>query len=295
MLYALKTAASLAAGRRLCERRPPKALNSRPFAIPDREPAVPQPIDPAAAREFCVRLLAAASLFEVDAEPVADALVWADRAGRPEDGLALLPSLLGKIESGVIDPRGRPLVLAEGPAVVRLDGSSGCGPVAAAEAVGLVAERVVGAGVAACFVKGGRDLGSPLHVANGIADAGSLGVCVTAVVRNEPTLRLAAVAPGDGNRSCVEWSGAELPAAVESLVAGVVGGHPLAAKPDATNPDVCEHAVFALDIEQFGAAQRFRKVAGGTVPELSDAVELSDAARAALASAASAKGVEPLT
>ena len=255
---------------------------------------MPEPIDPAAARDFCVRLLSAASLFEVDAEPVADALVWADRAGRPEDGLAMLPSLLEKIESGVIDPRGRPLVLAEGPAVVRLDGSSGCGPVAAAEAVGIVSKRAAESGLAACFVKGGRDLGSPLYAADRIAESGHLGLCVTALVREAPTLRLAAVAPGDGNRVCLEWSGRTLPAAVEGLIAGVVGGHPLATKPDATNPNVCEHAVFAVDIERFGAVSRFRQVAGGTVPTLSEGIELPTEVRSSLASAAAAKGVDPL-
>ena len=56
-------------------------------------------IDPETMRAFCVELLSAASVFEVDAECVADALIWGHRTGQPEDGLALLSEMtLPKLE-----------------------------------------------------------------------------------------------------------------------------------------------------------------------------------------------------
>ena len=210
-----------------------------------------------AASRVIVELLTACSVFEVDAEVAAEAMLWGEQVGRPGDGLALLPSIVEQITSGVIDPRGRPLVMCDSPAIQTIDGSSGVGPVAAAMAVGWLAEAARTSGTATVLVKGGRDLGDPAWIVHKLGEQGLVGVCVTAVMRETPMIRAAAASAGveDEGRPAVRWEGPPSPL-VEAVISGLTGGRAVTLKADAPNPAVCEHVIVAYEPETVGGSGR---------------------------------------
>ena len=211
------------------------------------------------ARAFAVELLTVASVFEMDAETVAEAVVAAEARGMAGDGLATLPAVVEQVATGVIDPRGRPLVMCDSPALRTLDGSSAVGAVAAAAACEWLAEAAREFGTATALVKGGRDLGDPVGPALALAEGGLLALCVTARYGEAGgTLRAACVsaqADDDGSREAVRWEGPATPLA-EMVVSGLTGGRAASQKCDAPNPAIAEHVIVAWEPEAVGGAGR---------------------------------------
>lgn len=194
-------------------------------------------------------LLTPRSFFAFDAAAVADVVIDGMATGPAGDGVPLLERLLKQVEKGDIDPRGRPLVLEDSPALLFLDGSSAAGPVAIAAAVKTLVGRVPELGAAVAVIKGGREIGHPAIPITGIAEAGFVGICSTTYLQGDSAdsarTRIGVVAPtSDGSIARFETDEASVFGVVLSIVAG---GHGPAAKAASSNRSVAEHIVVGID------------------------------------------------
>ena len=221
---------------------------------------MPDPTIPAESlRPFLIELLQAHSLFEYDAEIVADAVLYAHEVGNADDGLAHLPGWIALIGEGQIDPRGRPLVIAESPALQTFDGSAAMGPIGLTHAVRWAIETAPRTGVALAVVKNGRDAGCLSYYTKTIVDAGLVGLCQTAGYRTAreasyANARLAASMPQPVSLTGSQVdpaAGGDCPEAfAHPLVALAVllsNGRTPVHRQSAPNPHQCEHLVLVVD------------------------------------------------
>ena len=215
-------------------------------------------------RPFLVELLQAYSVFEYDAETITDAALLADGVGHHEAGVVRIPVWIEQIVGGQIDPRGRPLPLAESPALYTLDGSSAVGPVAAAAAADWTIEKAPTTGVAVAVVKNGRDLGCPMVWAARVAAAGLIGLCVTGGYRadsDQAYSRRSLVTPGEPRRhfgfdelvpdasktTLAREAQHHFLSPLPMLAMLLAGGRDPEQRHAAPNPHQSEHVVVALD------------------------------------------------
>lgn len=118
-------------------------------------------------------LLARRSMFAADAKTLADCMLLADALGRRSGGHRQLEAVLELIELGQMDPRARLLPISQTAAVANFDGSTGCGAVAATQALKTACELAQTVGVGTVTVTNCRWAGEPathlLHAAeNGL-------------------------------------------------------------------------------------------------------------------------------
>ena len=208
-------------------------------------------------RAFLIELLQAYSVFEFDAEIVADAVLHRPVPDeRPSDAGSIDPTTtldrvavwIDEIVDGQIDPRGRPLVMAEAPALVTIDGSGAIGPVGLAAAIDRLIELAPQSGLAAAVIRNGRDAGSSGWAADRIAEAGLAGFLTSHVYRpGEQAGRTASTLAmpggliiGDGHAAAASGS------ALASLLTLLANGRRVAHKPDAPNPYQVEHLLIAV-------------------------------------------------
>jgi ureidoglycolate dehydrogenase (NAD+) len=98
-------------------------------------------------KRFIHDVLVIAGASDVDANTVADGLVWANLRGVDGHGVSRLPRYLKYIESGEIDVKVQPRLIQDRAAIFVMDGFHGFGPVAAMQASALAVERAKQAGV----------------------------------------------------------------------------------------------------------------------------------------------------
>lgn len=223
-------------------------------------------VDESTLRPFLIDLLQAHSLFEYDAETVVDAALFVrGESGVPSD-VTRIPEWIRQIADGQIDPRGQPLVLASMPAMLTLDGSGACGPVAAKKGIDWAIDQAAEVGLAAAVVKNGRELGWPLWAVGRLAKAGLVGLCVTNVYAADldeasSLVGLAIPQPDAAPRyfgtfeTVSEASQTELARedqqmfqeAIPILTTLLAGGRDPEHKYDAPNPAQAEHLIVAID------------------------------------------------
>jgi ureidoglycolate dehydrogenase (NAD+) len=98
-------------------------------------------------KRFIHDVLVVAGTGDTDANIVADGLVWANLRGVDGHGVSRLPRYLKYMESGEIDVKAQPRLVADRAATFVIDGHHGFGPVAAMQAAALAVERAKKAGV----------------------------------------------------------------------------------------------------------------------------------------------------
>ncbi|WP_437202218.1 Ldh family oxidoreductase [Planctomicrobium sp. SH664] len=143
------------------------------------DPAQETRIAPEQLRPLLEQLLTKRCLFQYDAAVAVQRLLDADLHGIPQQGCALLGSLLDAIDLGDIDPRGRVLTLADAPTFAVLDGSRAVGMVAASRGVELALEKAVAQGLALIVIGNSQTLGAPEIYARLLAQKGCIGFCTT--------------------------------------------------------------------------------------------------------------------
>lgn len=198
---------------------------------------------------WVVEILTARSMFKYDATRVAESIALAELAGIPDDGLAMLERLLTQIAKGDVDPRGRPVVLDEAPAMLFLDGSSAAGPVGLAMACRWLIEKAPVTGAAVAVVKGSREAGHPAIGVSMVAAAGLVGLCSTSSLRGkdatEATTRIGAAFPSDAGQ--IERFLTEDDSTLAVVLSALASGHTPNAKAASSNQSVAEHVVVAID------------------------------------------------
>ena len=241
-------------------------------------------------RPFLIELLQAASVYEYDAETAVEAVTATGDAA--EHAIAEVPGWIDLIAEGRIDPRGKPLVLAESPALLSLDGSSALGPVGVAKAATWAIEAAGRQGAAVAIVKNGRPLPLTRWVHERLARAGRIGLLTTNQTTDSHGTTIRSVAAtAEGVTSLSQSSGTgDDPLAVWPAL--LTGGRTLDEKPSAPNPVQAEHVLVVVDPEQaFGlaaAATCLSRSPIQTSAPLADALTVSPSLRDRLASHADA-------
>lgn len=199
--------------------------------------------------EWIVGVLTARSMFKFDAKGLAESIVSAELAGLRADGLGLLERLLGQIDKGDIDPRGRPVQLNEAAAMLFLDGSSAVGTVGVSAACKWLAARVPEVGAAVVVVKGSREAGHPAIAISALATAGLVGICASSSLRglsaSEATTRVGAAFPTDGGS--IERFETDDDSTFAVVLSALAGGQVPHTKELLPNRSVAEHVVVAID------------------------------------------------
>jgi L-2-hydroxycarboxylate dehydrogenase (NAD+) len=105
-------------------------------------------------------------------------LVESDLRGRPSHGMQRLFTLAERIQNGVLDPAAEPLVQADGPACVTVDGRSGFGPVAGMAAVQAALARARNVGVSIAGIRSAGHLGMLAPYVEAVAYRGAVAIAI---------------------------------------------------------------------------------------------------------------------
>ncbi|MFV0444459.1 MAG: Ldh family oxidoreductase [Planctomycetaceae bacterium] len=177
------------------------------------DPSVVMRLPVEAAREFILGVLKKKSVFQFDAQTVADRMLEADLRGEPQHGLRRLPDDVAIMDLGDIDPRGRVLVENQTAAVATLDGSRALGPVAATKATEVAMQKAREVGIGAVAVHHSQYLGSSAVYVALAAKQGLIGLCTS----NYGGAILAAPGTSTGATSDAGWAWG-FPTANDSLI-----------------------------------------------------------------------------
>jgi LDH2 family malate/lactate/ureidoglycolate dehydrogenase len=110
-------------------------------------------------RELAVRALAGGGMSEEDAQRVSDVLVLADLFGIRTHGVARIPQYLERARVGGVDVAATVVVEQVAPALVRVDGANGVGPLVGSHALDAALAAAKEVGIGAAFVRGSNHFG----------------------------------------------------------------------------------------------------------------------------------------
>jgi ureidoglycolate dehydrogenase (NAD+) len=135
-------------------------------------------------KRFIHDVLVIAGASDADADTVAEGLIWANLRGVDGHGISRLPRYLKYIDSGEIDVKAQPELIADRAATFMIDGHHGFGPVAAMRASALAVERAKQAGVCYGLIRETTHTGAIGRYAQWIAEHD----CATIVIAAGQTL-----------------------------------------------------------------------------------------------------------
>ena len=244
-------------------------------------------------RELIIKLLVARSVFEFDAETVAQRILEADQFGYSASGIASLPATLDSLAAGDVDPRARVLTAQETPAMAVLDGSRALGPVALTKAVQIGTKKAGEIGTATIAVCNSQAIGTPsLYTRLAVAE-GFIAFCTTStggatvppcgcrepgtadhpfswavptkhgpVVTDGTTCDLMGADPLGG------MTGFGMSFALSVLAGPLSAGRMPLHKTRGAAADGSQHFLYVIDPRQFADMTRFEREVGLTVQEL---------------------------
>lgn len=114
-----------------------------------------------------------------DARAQIQQLIEGDLRGRPSHGMQRLPTLVARIDNGVLDPRARPTVESRGAGGIEVDGCFGFGPVAANRALDALRPATRRAGVGFAAIRAAGHIGMLAPYLEQLAGAGLVGLAFT--------------------------------------------------------------------------------------------------------------------
>ena len=177
--------------------RYPASQNERRIAAPDLLGVV-------------TAIFAATGMRPDDAALLAGTLVASDLRGIHSHGVMRVPDYVGKLTREGVDPVGRPRLVREAAAAIRIDGGNSMGQIACAFAMREAIGRARAAGSCAAAVEGSNHCGALDYYALMAAEAGMIGLATTNAL---PTM-----AP---------WGGAERILGINPLAIAIPAGrHP---------------------------------------------------------------------
>ncbi|MCC6177716.1 MAG: Ldh family oxidoreductase [Chloroflexi bacterium] len=174
--------------------------------------------------DFARRCFEAVGMNAADAALVADTLIAAEVRGVTSHGLIRLPAYLQNLRDGVVEPRSRPAMVAEGPAVALVDGRRAMGQVASKMAMDLAIARARTSGIAAVTVRNSNHFGAGAYWAMLALPHRMIGIAMTnGAVAMAPT---GGVTPLIGNNPLAVASpaGSELPIVLDMAQTMVARG-----------------------------------------------------------------------
>jgi len=129
-----------------------------------------------ALRDLMEQLLAAVGCDHEAAAITADVLLEADLRGYGTHGLIRLPTMLRRIQSGMINPQARPRVIAERAGTALVDADHALGPVGAIYGAQLAVQKARQSGICAGGVVNSDHICMAGYYAEHIARAGCVGI-----------------------------------------------------------------------------------------------------------------------
>ena len=110
-------------------------------------------------RRMCAAAFEAAGFAPPDAECIARLMVEANLAGHDSHGVRHIPAYVERVREGLIDPAGRPAVIAETAATAVIDGGRTLGHIAAARGMALAIGKARATRIAAVAVRNSEHAG----------------------------------------------------------------------------------------------------------------------------------------
>jgi len=129
-----------------------------------------------ALRDFIVQLLRAAGCLDEAAKTTADVLLEADLRGYGTHGLLRLPTMIRRIQRGMINPQAQPHVIKESEASALIDADRALGPVGVTSAARLAIRKAKQAGSAVVGVINCDHICMAGYYVEQIAKAGCVGI-----------------------------------------------------------------------------------------------------------------------
>jgi LDH2 family malate/lactate/ureidoglycolate dehydrogenase len=129
-------------------------------------------------REFTKAVFIAAGLPSEDAALEAEVLVWANLRGVDSHGVLRIPSYLGFVDRGDMNPRPEIRVEKETAATVVLDGDRAFGPVVTTLAMRRAMDKARGAGIGWAVIRNTTHQGAMAYYALMAAEAGMAGLAI---------------------------------------------------------------------------------------------------------------------
>jgi ureidoglycolate dehydrogenase (NAD+) len=131
-------------------------------------------------KRFIHDVLVIAGASDADAGAFAEGLIWANLRGVDGHGVSRLPRYLKYIDSGEIDVKAQPELIADRAATFMIDGHHGFGPVAAMWASALAVERAKQAGVCYGLIRETTHTGAIGRYAQWIAERDCAAIVIGA-------------------------------------------------------------------------------------------------------------------
>ena len=128
---------------------------------------------------FAGEALVAGGADAEQAASVAEALVWADTVGRPNQGVWRLPILSKRLQSGLFQCPCEPVIEARAPALTAIDGNNGMGHHVGRLAMKTAIDRTRATGIAAVLVRNSNFLGIAGYYAQLASERGMLGLAMS--------------------------------------------------------------------------------------------------------------------
>ena len=140
---------------------------------------MPTAVDIDGLARFAREVLAAAGADAEQAASVAEALVWSDTVGRPNQGVWRLPVLSKRLQGGLFECPCQPSVETKSPALTTIDGNNGMGHHVGRLAMNTAIERARSTGIAAVFVRNSNFLGAAGYYAQLASEQAMVGVAMS--------------------------------------------------------------------------------------------------------------------
>lgn len=134
--------------------------------------------------DFAERIFVSAGFAMAHAQTIADVLVWAHLRGIESHGVLRIPTYLGFIEKGDMNPGAMPQIAIDLPAAVLIEGDRAAGPVAMVEATKRAVEKAKTAGIGLALVRRTTHTGPIGYYALQAAEAGMAGIVMSSSTPN---------------------------------------------------------------------------------------------------------------
>lgn len=135
-------------------------------------------------RGFIARIFVSVGFSEADAGTLAEVLTWANLRGIDSHGALRIPTYLGFVEKGDMNPAAQPRVLFDLPAAFMIDADRAAGPVAMLVATDRAVAKAKTAGIGLALVRRTTHTGPIGYYALRAAEAGMAGIVMSSSTPN---------------------------------------------------------------------------------------------------------------
>lgn len=147
------------------------------FTVPDD---VAVRVDQADMRFTVEQIFEAVGLSPADAAQAADTLLYADIRGIDSHGVSnMFPIYMHWLAEGFINPKAKPRIVRDAPAVATIDDDAGIGIATGPKAMDLAIEKADRCGIGAVSVTNGRHYGAASYHAHRAVEHGMVGISMT--------------------------------------------------------------------------------------------------------------------